>query len=469
MIKKQIVKFFDELSCESDGIEGWLSNIAPIEVFNRLSKIEKNPLAKVQLNQLLLLALEAGMSNGFFKYYWLSKPLHVYDVTEVDDFNEEYLKKNALISLEHLRWGLRRIYIDTLLFFGNINTGFQFLRTKSYEEIEKYFIEKRYPTEDMKKRGEPLEFIEIDKDSRYLISEMACKSYGLTPTHKSDLKDYLISSYKTAKKSGHKRVKIKDLFDGDFAKKSKKYEDTLPLFIFSVDEIYEDYVDSEDELERKYNIIAEKFIDARDSALKNTELYLSLVNDLDVYVATSMRNRKDFRDITNVCESIFKDPKLDDLHLRYFDPTLSAAEGHEDKGLIECLMVKCCKVLVYTSGEKESYGKDVEAAMAISLGKPAIFYCSQKQRSEFYKKVHPLSRLIDFSSGVAIGAMVTDKIEDVSELLCRIFENKMQYKIEQYKPQYFKLLDKLTGSVVRLQTNNKLLTKSFWTYYHAQS
>lgn len=222
-------------------------------------------------------------------------------------------------------------------------------------------------------------------------------------------------------------------------------------------------------MERKYNTIAKKFIDARDSALKNTELYLSLVNDLDVYVATSMRNRKDFRDITNVCESIFKDPKLDDLHLRYFDPTLSAAEGHEDKGLIECLMVKCCKVLVYTAGEKESYGKDVEAAMAISLGKPAIFYCSQKQRSEFYKNVHPLSRLIDFSSGVAIGAMVTDKIEDVSELLCRIFENKMQYKIEQYKPQYFKLLDKLTGSVVRLQTNNKLLTKSFWTYYHAQS
>ena len=42
---------------------------------------------------------------------------------------------------------------------------------------------------------------------------------------------------------------------------------------------------------------------------------------------------------------------------------MSAARGHEDKGLIECLMVKCAKVLIYTEGEKESYGKDAEAAM----------------------------------------------------------------------------------------------------------
>jgi hypothetical protein len=57
-------------------------------------------------------------------------------------------------------------------------------------------------------------------------------------------------------------------------------------------------------------------------------------------------------------------------YLRYFDPTLSAAGGHEDKGLIECLMVKCAKLLVSCAGDKESYGKDAEAAMALSLGKP---------------------------------------------------------------------------------------------------
>ncbi len=95
---------------------------------------------------------------------------------------------------------------------------------------------------------------------------------------------------------------------------------------------------------------------------------------------------------------------------RYFDPTLSAAGGHEDKGLIECLMVKCAKVLVYSAGEKESYGKDAEAAMALSLGKPVIFYCDQELRREVLSRdVHPLSRLIEFDTGIAVGAMVTDR------------------------------------------------------------
>ena len=97
-------------------------------------------------------------------------------------------------------------------------------------------------------------------------------------------------------------------------------------------------------------------------------------------------------------------------------------------------MVKCAKVLVYCAGEKESYGKDAEAAMALSLGKPVIFYCDQKQKSRFYKEVHPLSRLIDFSTGVAVGAIVTDSTSEVAELLHRIFENKMEYEMEQPKP-----------------------------------
>jgi hypothetical protein len=50
--------------------------------------------------------------------------------------------------------------------------------------------------------------------------------------------------------------------------------------------------------------------------------------------------------MASTCESIFADSRLKQLNLRYFDPTLSAAAGHEDKGLIECLMVKCAKKLL---------------------------------------------------------------------------------------------------------------------------
>ena len=143
--------------------------------------------------------------------------------------------------------------------------------------------------------------------------------------------------------------------------------------------------------------------------------------------------------------------RLKSLNLRYFDPTLSAAQGHEDKGLIECLMVKCAKAFVYCAGERESYGKDAEAAMALSLGKPVIFYCNQERRRRFYWDVHPLSRLIEFETGVAVGAMVTDSVSDVSDLLRRMFENKMEYRLEHSKPGHLRLLGSTTGSVVRLQ------------------
>ena len=210
-------------------------------------------------------------------------------------------------------------------------------------------------------------------------------------------------------------------------------------FLFSADEVLDDKVTSERELEKKYAGIAQQFSEARAAALANTRYYLSMVNDLDVYVATSMRSRQDFRNMAESCETIFTDTRLRALNLRYFDPTFSAANGHEDKGLIECLMVKCAKSLVYCAGERESYGKDAEAAMALSLGKPVIFYCDQEQRGHFYRNVHPLSRLIEFETGIAVGAMVTDKIEDVSELLYRLFTNKMIYSLKIRKPVFYDL------------------------------
>lgn len=191
-----------------------------------------------------------------------------------------------------------------------------------------------------------------------------------------------------------------------------------------------------------------------------------MLSDLDVYVATSMRTRQDFRNMADSCEKIFNDLQLKPMEIRYFDPTLSAAAGHEDKGLIECLMVKCARVLVYCAGQKESYGKDAEAAMALSLGKPVIFYCDEEQRQRFFQDVHPLSRLIDFETGVAVGAMVTSDLKVVSELISRIFGNRMEYCLESSESGFLRLKEKLTQSVVRLQTDDQLLTEAFWNHYH---
>jgi hypothetical protein len=243
----------------------------------------------------------------------------------------------------------------------------------------------------------------IARDDRYLIAEIACKTYDPADETTPILTEFMKERYKQQSAAGKKIITVRELVSS--VPKQAKY--TSDQLSFSLDEVLDREVRSEEEIADAIDPIRQKFQTARERALKNTQLYLSMIADLDIYVATSMRRREDFRAMAEFCDTVFRDEKLTDLKLRYFDPTRSAAIGHEDKGLIECLMVKCAKVLVYNAGTSDSFGKDVEAAMALSLGKPVIFFCDVETRRSFYRDVHPLSRLINFESGVAVGAIVT--------------------------------------------------------------
>ncbi len=463
--KAEILDDFSLFSMPTGGgIGSWLTQDTHPDIFERLGNIDEEPLSAVQLNQLLVMGHEAPAGDGFFRYYWLqAPPEHPYDVREIPGFSKDWLESGeTIVSLSQLKWGLYRLYVDGLLYFGNIRTGYRRLRDLPAAQIEALLAPERFDTDAIKRRGPSLPLKAIAKDNRYLISEMACKSYG-DPGQTGDLHAVLVAAYKAHAAAGNRAPTIRELLQHQVP---TDFQARQPEFIFSADAVLDDEISSEMELLRKYDEIASKFAEAREAALGNTRLYLSMLGDLDVYMATSMRTRQDFRNMAETCERIFSDERLKGLNLRYFDPTLSAAGGHEDKGLIECLMVKCAKVLVYSAGDKESYGKDAEAAMALSLGKPVIFYCDQQQRGRFYRDVHPLSRLIEFETGIAVGAMVTDKLEDVSALIHRLFENRMVYYLEQPKPGFLRLKEKLTDSVVRLQTNDQLLNETFWNHYH---
>jgi hypothetical protein len=464
LTREQILEELNLFKLRTGGLGTWITEDTDPEVFLRLGQIDQNPITKVKLNQLLAFGHEAPVSDDFFRYYWLEAPVeHPYDVRLLPGFEESWLRSSAIVSLPHLKWGLYRIFTDGLLWFGNVRTAYRKLRSLNSADLHGFFSARRFCTKTIKERGPAFQLQTIAKDDRYLIAEMACKSYG-EPGSASDLKTALIESFRSHKKNGGGTIKIKELLQGHLG--NGRYMERQQEFIFSADDVLEDNVASENELELRFEVVAQKFSKAREAALKNTRFYLSMVGDLDVYVATSMRTRRDFREMASACEQIFSDQRLAELQLRYFDPTMSAAAGHEDKGLIECLMVKCAKVLVYCAGDKDSYGKDAEAAMALSLGKPVIFYCDQEQKHRFFRDVHPLSRLIEFNTGVAVGAMATDSIEEVSKLLYRIFENKMEYVLEQPKPDYLRLKEQLTGSVIRLQTNDSMLTETFWNHYH---
>ena len=467
MPKKPILEQFHLFSLGGEGIGGWLTEETDDRVFDRLDDIQNHQLTRPQLNQLLGFGHQAPVTDDFFSYYWLECPVrHPYAVDELPGFERRWLGgTTGITSLAHLEWGLYRLFVDGLLYFGNVRTAFRRLRTLTRLELESFFQTKRFDTDAIKQRGDVLPLQQIPRDNRHLISEMACKSFGDDSASESVIRQALKEAYEEHRRKGGGSVTFNQLLSGELP---DSYSDRQGEFKLSMEDVLEESIASEEDFDNKFGSVADRFFAARQAALNNTQHYLSVVNDLDVYVATSMRTRENFREMTRFCEEVFNADNLADLHLRYFDPTLSAALGHQDKGLIECLMVKCAKTLVYCAGDRESYGKDAEAAMALSLGKPVIFHCDEAQKTRFYREVHPLSRLIEFDTGVAVGAMVTDDTEKVKTLLFRLFENKMEYRLEEHPERtgYLLLKERLTDSVVRLQTNDRMLSETFWNHYN---
>ena len=462
--KQYVLDRFKLFQGGTGGLDSWLQPDTQDEVFNALADLETHPLTRARFNQLLTLAHEAPVSQPLFAYYWLEAPTHSYDVRNLPAYDERWPGSENIHSIEQLYWGLYRFYVDALLYFGSIRTAYQRLRQLSEIELRSFFTDSRI--EALTERGEALLLSPIARDNRYLISEMACKSFdiGDQQGNANQLEQVMLDLFQEHRASGGGPVTVKELLIGEYAK--RKYKQIEVQLELSADDFIEETVEDEDAIRAKIHRVSEYFTHARALALKNTSIYLSMVGDLDVYVATSMRSRTDFREMAGFCETVFGSDALQSLRLRYFDPTLSAAEHHEDKGIIECLMVKCAKVLLLNAGRRDSYGKDAEAAMALSLGKPVIIFADEDFRSSFFRDVHPLSRLIKFDTGVAVGAMVATSPDQVIDLLHRIFTNTLEYELVQPRPQYLVLREKCTQSVVRLQTSDILLRETFWNHYH---
>jgi hypothetical protein len=466
--KREILEKFKMLSFgePGTGIGAWIHSDCDEVITKRLATIIDNPLTKPQLIQLLAFGKEAPFSDGFFEYYWSTVPSrHPYNITKLAGYSgKKPHHQNTIESIDHLIWGLHRLYTDALLYFGNIRQGYRELRNKTLPELVQFFEARRFDTQQLISRGPALKLNFIQKDSRYLISEMACKTYEGKLDGDEQIRERLVTNFKAMKAMGSGPFPLKKLLEGDFSKSK-----TAAPMLFSIEEVWDKPVTSEEDILKLIEPISAKFESSRKLAIQNTNYFLSMVNDLDVYVATSMRNRDDFRNVADLCETVFNSQFLKRFCLRYFDPTVSAAAGHEDKGLIECLMVKCAKVLIYLAGKKESWGKDAEAAMALSLGKPVIFLCEEEDKQALFRDIHPLTRLIEFKTGTAVGAIIASTPEDVIGLLERLFSNTMEYYLVQEKPGYIKLKEKYTNSVVRLQTNDTFLTEAFWNHYHGPS
>ena len=105
----------------------------------------------------------------------------------------------------------------------------------------------------------------------------------------------------------------------------------------------------------------------------NLDAYLTY-DHMDVYIATSMREKHEFHLVHGFVKELFRHELLAPLKLRYFDPTQAYCPDRIDKGLVEALMVKRAKCTIYLAQENDTLGKDSELAATLAQGKPVIAY-----------------------------------------------------------------------------------------------
>jgi hypothetical protein len=108
-------------------------------------------------------------------------------------------------------------------------------------------------------------------------------------------------------------------------------------------------------------------------ARRNTVKYLTW-DHLDIYVATSMRQRWEFESTYEFVDKVFLNELAELPRIRWFDPTQSYSDSIIDKGLVEALMLKRAKCTIYMAQETDTLGKDSELAATLAQGKPVIAY-----------------------------------------------------------------------------------------------
>lgn len=227
------------------------------------------------------------------------------------DGNIKYSPGSKIVSVNHLKGGVENFQRVALLFFGNIRFAFK----------------------------------ELSRDSNKL-------TFYLSLTSQKDINDF---------RNRQNPIKSTTPIDA---------EKTFFLGHLIEKQIKERLNDPKDSEAKRLEEERKKFFEIGKA---NFEAYLTY-DHMDVYVATSMREKHEYYLVNKLCEEIFHNQLLQDLKVRWFDPTQASCTSRIDKGLAEALMLKRAKCTLYLVQETDTLGKDSELASTLAQGKPVIAY-----------------------------------------------------------------------------------------------
>jgi hypothetical protein len=207
---------------------------------------------------------------------------------------------------------------------------------------------------------------------------------------------------------------------------------------------------------------------------------------MDVYVATSMRDDRDYMEMKAFIDQVFGRRDISRLNLRYFDPTQAYCPNKYDKGMVECLMIRCAKLTIYCAQRQDTIGKDSELAITLGLGKPVIVYVpygendadreAYDRRSRVFAEVHPLSLQVNQATGNTNGIILVRDANQCADVLYAIARNQLKVTISrEVEPDplsgetsiFWVLREAVTGnnSVIRVATGWRHLRTAFWSAF----
>lgn len=305
---KIVPLIFNDFSGETYELE--LSESDRILMEEVMKNFTRNGLSYKQFNEVLLLLNQLTVGQDFFKFI----------------FGRDF------INIKELKEGVIKFRGYALLCFGNFRFAFKKLINLSIDEIVNNLFPYCRDSKDFEdklkgRRKKTLEIRKIPKEKTWFTGYLSGKNVEL------DLK------------------KLDEIKNGKIQTELNEKE---------INEI-------EALIEKTGKHVEKTQIDA----LHNTDVYLTWEN-MDLYIATSMRNNWEFEQSYEFIEKI--ENNLKEYNLRFFDPTQSTCKNPRDKGLIESLMLKRAFATIYLAQETDTIGKDSELAITLAQRKPVIAY-----------------------------------------------------------------------------------------------
>lgn len=346
-----------------------------------LKELVGEPISALNLDPTVIDVVEEQIRTLFSN----EKPEHAYDIFNTviifygtrpvtREFFDKYFKPGSFRSIDRFNEAVQSYLKDAIRLFSTFSEAFNMLNSDGKLED----LLKPLDSNDINEytqRSNWNNIQTINETHLPYLGYIAATRVKKEEKERSELAVFLreMASDKRANKFDISKIneKTKRKMDSLLRKFNSKIDNGLFSPLFHPDPAL---LDKEaDFISPKEGGDIEKMGETQRVAYRNLANYLT-ADYMDVYVATSMRSDADFVSVNRFVEALFQNEDIEELKLRYFNPTQSWIEDRVAKGLVEALMLKRANICIYMAQKEDTFGKDSEASVTLGQGKPVIVY-----------------------------------------------------------------------------------------------